>query len=54
VQKGAEKGYFKFGGSSTLTFFEPGKIKLDDDLLEWSEKNVELYARIGDHLGRKA
>ena len=25
VEKGEEKGYFAFGGSATLTLFEPGR-----------------------------
>jgi len=53
IEKGAEKGFFKFGGSSTITLFEPGTIQLDDDLVEYSQKGMELYARMGDHLGDK-
>jgi phosphatidylserine decarboxylase len=51
VAKGDEKGYFQFGGSSTLLVFEPGRIRLADDLIENSLKQTELYARIGDRLG---
>ena len=51
VQKGAEKGYFKFGGSSIITIFEPDQVRLTDDLLENSRQNRELYARIGDRMG---
>ena len=51
VAKGAEKGYFKFGGSSTITLFEPGRVKLDDDLLMHTAEQRELYARMGDRLG---
>jgi len=51
VTKGEEKGYFAFGGSSTITLFEPGKIRLENDLLEWSSKQTELYARIGSRMG---
>ena len=51
VAKGAEKGYFKFGGSSTITLFEPGRVKLDDDLLAHTAEHRELYARMGDRLG---
>ena len=51
MQKGAEKGYFAFGGSSTITLFEPGKVQLADDLLENSAKQIETYARMGDSLG---
>ena len=47
VTKGAEKGFFSFGGSSGITIFEPGSIRLADDLLEWSAKGTELYARVG-------
>jgi len=51
VEKGSEKGYFRFGGSSTITIFEPGRIRFDQDLIENSQQNRELYARIGDHMG---
>lgn len=50
VQKGEEKGYFKFGGSSTITIFEPGKIEFDNDLIENSLQHRELYARFGDRM----
>jgi phosphatidylserine decarboxylase len=51
VSKGSEKGYFRFGGSSTITIFEPGRIQFDQDLVENSQHNRELYARVGDHMG---
>jgi len=51
VAKGAEKGYFAFGGSSTLTLFEPGAIRLEADLRGHSACHTELYARIGSRLG---
>ncbi|MES2921799.1 MAG: phosphatidylserine decarboxylase [Verrucomicrobiota bacterium] len=54
VAKGAEKGYFAFGGSSTLTLFEPGAVQLAADLLDNSAKQIELYARIGSPMGRSA
>ena len=52
--KGAEKGYFAFGGSSTLTLFEPGAVRLEADLLENSARQIELYARIGSRMGHSA
>lgn len=51
VEKAAEKGYFAFGGSSTITIFEPDSIQLAADLLENSAKQIELYARIGSAMG---
>lgn len=51
VEKGDEKGFFSFGGSSVLTLFEPEKILLSEDLLEHSASNRELYARMGEPMG---
>jgi phosphatidylserine decarboxylase len=51
IAKGDEKGYFEFGGSSTLLLFEPGRVQLAEDLLERSRHQTELYARVGDRLG---
>lgn len=51
VAKGDEKGYFAFGGSSTLTLFEPGTVKLEADLVENSARQIELYAKIGTRMG---
>lgn len=51
VGKGEEKGYFAFGGSSTITIFEPGSVTLAADLLENSARQTETYARIGDSMG---
>ena len=50
IAKGDEKGYFEFGGSSTMLLFEPGRVRLADDLVEQSHNQRELYARVGDRL----
>ena len=51
VQKGEEMGYFSFGGSTIICFFEPGRIRFAADLLEQTSLGRELYARQGDVLG---
>jgi phosphatidylserine decarboxylase len=51
VAKGDEKGYFRFGGSSTVVIFEPGRIRFSEDLVEQSRQHRELYARMGDVMG---
>lgn len=51
VAKGAEKGYFRFGGSSVITLFEPGRVRLAEDLLGESARHREVYARIGEPMG---
>jgi phosphatidylserine decarboxylase len=54
VAKGAEKGYFSFGGSSTITLFEPGRVILESDIAAQSAQGVELYARVGTRMARLA
>lgn len=51
VRKGAEKGFFTFGGSCVITVFAKGRIRLADDLVAQSAQQIETYARMGDHLG---
>lgn len=46
--KGAEKGYFRFGGSAVLTLFEPGRVRLCDDLVQHAAEQREVYAHVGD------
>lgn len=52
--KGTEKGWFEFGGSSTITLFEKDRVKLADDLVEQSGQCRELYARMGERMGMTA
>ena len=52
--RGAEKGYFAFGGSTVMCFFEPGRVSLASDLLEKTEDGLELFARQGDMMGTAA
>lgn len=54
LDKGAEKGFFAFGGSSTITIFEPGAVLLENDLRHHSAKQIELYAKIGTRMGYAA
>ncbi|WP_264213901.1 archaetidylserine decarboxylase [Leisingera thetidis] len=50
VQKMDEKGYFKFGGSTVVVVFEPGKIRFADDLMENSAKGRETLVKVGQPL----
>jgi phosphatidylserine decarboxylase len=53
VNKGDEKGYFKFGGSTVILFFEPNKIIIDKDIIEQTEKGIETYVLMGEKIGQK-
>lgn len=48
--KGREKGYFSFGGSALLLFFEQGKIRFSQDLLENTHKGFETRCLMGQPL----
>lgn len=50
--KGEEKGYFEFGGSCLILLFEPGRIVLDQDLIEASAQKIETLGLLGQSLGR--
>lgn len=53
-RKGAEKGYFQFGGSTVLLFLEPNRIRVDDDILEYSKRGIETIVRYGQSVGTAA
>lgn len=53
VQRGQEKGYFKFGGSTVIMFLERGQAKVDQDLLEHTEKGFETKVNMGENICRK-
>ncbi|GIW72031.1 MAG: phosphatidylserine decarboxylase proenzyme [Planctomycetota bacterium] len=54
VERGAEKGYFRFGGSSIVLALEPGRLVLEDDLVQHSARGLETKLRMGTRLGRCA
>lgn len=50
--KGAEKGYFEFGGSALVLLFAKNTIQFDPDLLEATEKGIEMRCLLGQSMGR--
>ncbi|PGH23110.1 phosphatidylserine decarboxylase [Polytolypa hystricis UAMH7299] len=51
VSRGDELGYFKFGGSTLLVLFEPGKVQFDSDLADNSKGALETLVRVGMSIG---
>lgn len=51
--KGAEKGFFSFGASSLIIFFEPNTIILDDDLIAASKQYTEIRCFMGQSMGKR-
>lgn len=54
VNKGEEKGYFKFGGSTTILFFKKNVVKIDDDIIKQSELGYETLVYMGEKIGIKS
>ncbi|MTK13637.1 MAG: phosphatidylserine decarboxylase [Clostridiaceae bacterium] len=53
IRKGDEKGYFKFGGSTTILFLEKNKVKIDKDIIEQSSKGYESRVLMGEKIGER-
>ena len=51
IEKGEEKGYFLFGGSTVVLLFEQGKIQIDTDLLENTKNGLETEVKMGEKIG---
>ena len=51
VTKGKEKGYFKFGGSTVILFFQPNKMKIDSDIIMQTTKGFETKVNMGEKIG---
>lgn len=54
LQKGAEAGWFAYGGSTLITVF-PSRavcgVRFDDDLIETSEAGMEVAVQVGNRIG---
>lgn len=53
VKRYDEKGHFEFGGSTVVLLIEKDKVKIDDDILEHSSKDIETKVSLFDSVGRK-
>ena len=53
VARGQEKGYFCFGASTVLIFIEPGRLKVDADLLSHSAEGIETFLQLGERIGSR-
>ena len=51
VNKGDEKGYFKFGGSTTILLFKPNTVEIDEDILIQSSLGFETKVSLGEKIG---
>lgn len=53
INKGDEKGYFKFGGSTIVMMFQKDKVKIDSDIIYQTQKGFETAVIMGEKIGYK-
>ena len=51
VQRGQEKGYFQFGGSTVVLLLKKDTAILDGDILENSRNGIETVVKFGEKIG---
>ncbi|MEG0613960.1 MAG: phosphatidylserine decarboxylase [Clostridium sp.] len=51
VNRGDEKGYFKFGGSTIIVFIKENIVNLDEDILAQSSLGIETAVHFGEKIG---
>jgi phosphatidylserine decarboxylase len=52
-QRGQEKGYFEFGGSTIILLLKAGVIHLDEDIAAYSGRGIETVVRYGERIGMR-
>jgi phosphatidylserine decarboxylase len=52
-QRGQEKGYFLFGGSTVIVVGQPGAWRPEDDLLEKTAQGIESFVTLGSKIAHK-
>jgi len=51
--KGDEKGYFEFGGSTVILLLKEGTVEIDKDIIRNSAEGIETQVSLGEKIGVK-
>lgn len=51
VERGQEKGWFEFGGSTVVLLFQKNAVKLEERLLENTRNGYETIVKMGEKIG---
>lgn len=52
-KKGEEKGWFEMGGSTIVLLFKEDTVKIDEDIVSNSAKDIETKVKYGERIGEK-
>ena len=50
-EKGDEKGYFELGGSTIIVLLKPKTVKINEDIVDYSKRDIEVKVRQGETIG---
>lgn len=53
IQRGQEKGYFQFGGSTIVLLLEKDKVIIKDEIIVNSKNGIETIVKFGEWIGDK-
>ncbi|MHC4605641.1 MAG: phosphatidylserine decarboxylase [Planctomycetota bacterium] len=53
IERGQEKGTFRFGGSTIVLLVQPGRAIFDDDLVASSGEGTETFVKMGRRIARR-
>lgn len=53
VERGQEKGWFEFGGSTVVLLFQKDAVQLEERLLENTLQGYETIVKMGEKIGEK-
>lgn len=51
-EKGQEKGYFEFGGSTIVLLLKENTVIIDDDIIKYSQQRIETKVSAGEAIGK--
>ena len=52
AERGKEKGYFEYGGSTIILLLQKDKVKINPELLENSGRGIESPVKMGEVIGK--
>ena len=53
AERGKEKGFFEYGGSTIILLVKKGLVKINQDILDNSQKGIESPVKMGQVIGAK-
>ena len=53
INKGEEKGYFMYGGSTVILLIKHSVVKIDSELIKNSKAGYETCVKAGERIGKK-